>query len=454
MSDQVVEMTKDDLMRDIRKEVESATKLSEERVMAILADKIGKDKTEQIKDESSRLEADLAGLKGEARQIKLDVLQNRSFDCEPEELPQDARELGWGKGKLFTSFAMLIARATREYGKDRALAHVKQAAQAAGNNQLVRMIDMAETRTLQAGEMSGAGALIPQLFSADFIELLRSATVVRASGAVIHQMAGGTEDIGRQNGSATANWIGENTVNPVSQQTFGRLKLSAKKLGVKVPVSNDAMRRAANFSSIVTSDMQAVAARAEDAAFLRGSGTSYTPNGMINQAASGQFIATAGATYANLITDLTGCLARVYGTDVVMARPSWFLSANDYWAGILKILVAGGQDATWLRDQFTGSNTLFGVPVRPTSAIPTNLGGGTNASELYLLEASQFVIGETLNMSVEEFNGGTYTDASSNLVSGIDTDETVLRLIHEVDCALRHTNAVAGCTGVNYAGRS
>lgn len=454
MSDQVVEMTKDDLMRDIRKEVESATKLSEERVMGILADKIGKDKTKQMEDESKQLEADLAGLKGEARQIKLEMLQNRSFDSTPGNLPQEAQELGWGKGQLFASFAMLLARATREYGKDRALPRVKEAAAAAGNNQLVRMIDMAQSRVLQAGEMSGAGALIPELFSADFIELLRSATVVRASGAVIENMPGGTLDIGRQNGSATANWIGENTVNPASQQTLGRLKLSAKKLGVKVPVSNDAMRRAGNFSSIVTADMQAVAAIAEDTAFLRGSGTAYTPNGMKNQAASGQFIATAGATYAHLITDLTGCLARVYGTDVVMARPSWFMSSNDYYAGVLKILVAGGQDATWLREQFTGSNTLFGITTRPTSSIPTNLGGGSNESELYLLEASQFVIGETLNMSVEEFNGGTYTDASSAMVSGIDTDETILRLIHEVDCALRHTNAVAGCTGVNYAGRS
>jgi HK97 family phage major capsid protein len=451
MSDQIVEVAKDDLMRDIKKEVEASVKLSEERVMSILADKIGKAKADAIQEAGKEFSRDLEGLEGTARAAKVEMMRNRAFDTNPGDIPDKLREEGWGRGMLFSSYAMLLARCAKEYGRDQAPAKAEQIALAAGNHQLARAI--AETRTLQAGEMSGAGALIPELFSSDFIEMLRSSTVVRRAGAMIEAMPGGTLDIGRQNTASTANWVGELGPAVASQPSYGRLKLSAKKLMVKVPVSNDAMRRAGNFSQLVTNDMIRTAGIAEDAAFLRGSGTANVPTGMKTQAASGQFIATAGATFTHLVTDLTGCLARVYGTDVDRVSPAFFCSSSDYYGGILRILTAGGEDARWLQDQFVSSSNLFGIQVLPTTGIPKNLGGG-HESELYLLEASQFIIGETLNLRVEEFNGGAYTDASSATVLGVDTDETVLRLIHEVDCALRHTNAVAGVTGVNYALRA
>jgi HK97 family phage major capsid protein len=359
--------------------------------------------------------------------------------------------MGWGKGELFASYSLLMSRCAKEFGKQQAAEQAEKVARASGNIRMANLI--AETRTLQAGDLAGAGALIPEAFSTDFIEVLRSATVVRRAGASTVQMPTGGLDIGRQNATSTAHWIGEQGPITASEPTYGRLKLSAKKLAVKVPVSNDAIRRANGVTNpLVTGDMVAVAANAEDIAFIRGSGTANIPAGMRTLAASGQFVAmaTPGTPYEDLVTDLVGMLGRVYGGDVMRNRPAYIFSSSDYY-GILGILLAEGAEGNWLLNQFTNGN-LMGVPVYDTSAIPITLGGGA-ASEAYLAEMSQCVIGDTLNLLIEEFNGGAYNNGSG-LVSGVDTDETVLRLIHEVDFVLRHTNAVAGINNANYAGRT
>ncbi|KKL70473.1 hypothetical protein LCGC14_2104520, partial [marine sediment metagenome] len=81
--------------------------------------------------------------------------------------------------------------------------------------------------------------------------------------------------------------------------------------------------------------------------------------------------------------------------------------------------------------------------------IPNTLGGGSNESEIYFQEFTEAVIGEALGMMVEVFPGGAYNDGSQ-IISGISTDETVIRLITEHDFQLRHTNTGAIVTGVLY----
>jgi HK97 family phage major capsid protein len=447
----VVEVTKDDLTREIESVVKSTLGPRQDRIEALLTELIGKDNVEKGNEDAAKMAEQLKGLTGENRAARLELMRNRALEIKPGELAPELKSMGWGKGELFASYSLLMSRCAKEFGKQQAAEQAEKVARASGNIRMANLI--AETRTLQAGDLAGAGALIPEAFSTDFIEVLRSATVVRRAGASTVQMPTGGLDIGRQNATSTAHWIGEQGPITASEPTYGRLKLSAKKLAVKVPVSNDAIRRANGVTNpLVTGDMVAVAANAEDIAFIRGSGTANIPAGMRTLAATGQFVAmaTPGTPYEDLVTDLVGMLGRVYGGDVMRNRPAYIFSSSDYY-GILGILLAEGAEGNWLLNQFTNGN-LMGVPVYDTSAIPITLGGGA-ASEAYLAEMSQCVIGDTLNLLIEEFNGGAYNNGSG-LVSGVDTDETVLRLIHEVDFVLRHTNAVAGINNANYAGRT
>lgn len=91
---------------------------------------------------------------------------------------------------------------------------------------------------------------------------------------------------------------------------------------------------------------------------------------------------------------------------------------------------------------------LRGVPFRATTAVPINLGGGT-ASEVYLADFSEVLIGETGSIAIDVSTEAAYHDGSA-VVSAFSKDQTVIRLIMANDLAVRHLEAVAVLDGVTW----
>src|SRR4029077_17390633 len=124
------------------------------------------------------------------------------------------------------------------------------------------------------------GALIPQDFMADLIELLRAACVVRAASPMTVGMPMGNMTIPRLAGGSTALYQGELDDISLTEEVFDDLNLSAHKLTALVPVSNDLIRRAPiGVEQIVRDDLVQSVARKEDLTFLRGDGTANAPTG-------------------------------------------------------------------------------------------------------------------------------------------------------------------------------
>jgi len=91
---------------------------------------------------------------------------------------------------------------------------------------------------------------------------------------------------------------------------------------------------------------------------------------------------------------------------------------------------------------------FYGYPVMTTTNIWSDVAAGSR--DIYFGDFSQAVIGETLDMRVDETTDATVTDNSGSSVDLFDTDQRALRLIHEMDFALLRDTSFARITDVDY----
>ncbi len=282
------------------------------------------------------------------------------------------------------------------------------------------------------------GYLVPPRYAEELIELLVPQAVVRRMGAQSIPLQG-TLQIPRMTGGATAYFIGENQAIPVSQPQFGQIVLSEKTLVAMVPISNKLIRLSSvAVDRIVRNDLVNAIALKEDAAFIRGAGTEYSPRGLLYWAAPGNKFSISGSTASAVIADLQKAVNKLESANVPMTKPGWLMHPRT--KNFLMGLVDSNNQYIF-RDEMT-RGTLLGIPFATTTQIPTNLGSGGNESEIYLVDFNECIIGDGLTLEVQVSNEATYYDGS-NTISAFQYDQTVVRIISTVDFAVRHEEAVA-----------
>jgi HK97 family phage major capsid protein len=304
------------------------------------------------------------------------------------------------------------------------------------------------TRSLQASVASGGGLLIPMELSAELIELLRPRTVVRNAtpSSRIISIPRGNLTMPRINTGATIGYVGEGASSAATQEAIGAVNFTARKAKAIVPISNDLIRFAqGSADAMVRDDMIRQLAVLEDANFLRGAGTVYTPKGMRNLAAAANILPSQSSfSVTTAIQDMTSLVNALESAFVPMAAPHWFFSqrtknffydARDSVGGFL------------FRAEMNGG--LFrGVPFSWTQSIPQNLGGGSNASEVYLVDMEEFIIADVPGLMIDASQEASYSPDGSTLNSAFDRDEMVIRVIAEHDCNVKHIASIGVLTGV------
>ena len=138
----------------------------------------------------------------------------------------------------------------------------------------------------------------------------------------------GNMQIGRADTSATVNWIGEDAATAIStpQQKIGQVALEERKATARVPVSNSLLRfggDAPGVERVVERQLLAAYGSKEDAAFLCGLGSQWTPKGLRYSAAT---VNTATQSYSvtTVLSDLTGLINALEVANVKMIEPCWF----------------------------------------------------------------------------------------------------------------------------------
>jgi len=301
-------------------------------------------------------------------------------------------------------------------------------------------------RALNSSITGEGGALIPQDFLADLIELLRANTAVRASEPMTIGMPMGNLTIPRLAGGATAAYQGELDDIQISQERFDDVNFVAKKLTSLVPVSNDLIRRAPiGVEEVVRDDLVQTIARREDLAFLRGDGTAKDPVGLRSlclaanlitvpalpgsPAPGDQLTAIIGMTSAALLALRNG-MSR-------MIRPTWIMAPTT------ARFIATARDSIggfYFKDEMA-RGMLEGYPVHQTQQIPTNLGAGFG-SEIYFADFADVVIADTYNVIVDASDVAAYNDGTT-VVSSFQRDQSLFRVIAEHDFNMRHLQSLA-----------
>jgi len=310
-------------------------------------------------------------------------------------------------------------------------------------------------KALNSTGVSTGGALIPQAFSNEIIELLRADCVIRSLEPTVLEMPMGNLTIPRLAGGATAGYQGELDDIVSSQETFDDLQLNAKKLTALVPVSNDLIRRApGNIEMIVRDDMVQSLKRREDLGFLLGDGSLGTPVGLLNLCNSAAkfivlpFTATDNATVLTAVVGtLLGMRLQLVNNFSRMIRPAWIMSPTT------EVFLMGLRDQVgnfvYRAEMKTGK--LDGYPYKITQQVPTNLtvyvSGSSGATQntgayLFLVDMVDVILAETMNMYIDASDVASYKDTGGNMVSAFTRDQIAFRIIEEHDFNIRHQASV------------
>ena len=303
-------------------------------------------------------------------------------------------------------------------------------------------------RALVSNITGEGGALIPQDFMADLIELLRASTAVRGANPMEVGMPMGNLTIPRLAGGATAAYQNEIDDIAVSQERFDDVNFVAKKLTALVPVSNDLIRRAPiGVEEVVRDDLVQTIARREDLAFLRGDGTDKGPIGMRHLVLPANLVTVTampatpapGDGVTAILAGASAAILQLQNGMSRMIRPTWIMAPT------IARFIATARDQVggfYFKDEME-RGMFEGYPVKLTQQIPTNLvmTTFTKASEVYFVDMADFVIADTYNVVVDASDVAAYNDGVS-MVSAFQRDQSLFRVIAEHDCNMRHLQSL------------
>lgn len=290
------------------------------------------------------------------------------------------------------------------------------------------------------------GYLVPQQYAEEVIELLSAKAVVRKMGAVSLPLEG-TLNIPKLTAGATAYFIGEAQNIPVSQPTFDQIKLTEKTLVTMVPISNKLIRLSSPKVDIqVRNNMIDVMAKKEDLAFIRGTGTDYSPKGLLHWASpTNKFPANSAVTVSNIAADLQAAINKLESANVPMDKVGWIMSPR------VKnfLMTAMNQNGIYVWRDEMEKGTLLGYPYAVTTQIPSNLGTAGNESGVYLVDFSECIIGDGPQLEVSVSTQAAY-EQDGTFISAFQADLTVVKMVRYVDFAVRHGEAVAVIQNVTW----
>lgn len=349
-----------------------------------------------------------------------------------------------GRGRRLGTFLRVVAAHKR--GVFPGLS-VVQISEKLGGADFAGIIEKHE-RALGESIFGEGGAVVPEVLAAEMIEFLRAASVLSAVGMRSIPMPGGNLTIPRMTDGSTAYYTAENEAGTVSQPDTGQRRLSAKKLMAIVPTSNELIADAPAFFDLMLRDdlARAVASR-KDLAGIRGSGVSDEPTGIKNLiAAANSIAATAGSTpsVATVDDEISQIVGAVEDANIPLVSPCFLMHPRS------KRYLADLRDGAgnYLYRAEINSGMFRGAKLGVTTNVPKNLGSGDD-SEIYFGDAAQLLEGDTLGMQVEFFENGAWSN-SGTIVSGISSDQSVFRAKSRHDFQLRHPEAFAMLTGVEW----
>lgn len=276
------------------------------------------------------------------------------------------------------------------------------------------------------GTTTNGGILVPTYLRDQLIEKQYYISPMRQVSTVINDIPA-SFDLPFDNALPTAAWTAEGTAIAESAATFSKKNLQPKKLaGFDSFTSESLVDTAFNgaLQDIVVNRFATAMSLAENAAFVSGTGTGQ-PWGFRSSDITPTTLATNGTAGNLAYTDLVQqyfTLPTAYRNQAVWVTSSAGVQLLD------NIKDSSGRPVflpgyTGVSNENLVPGTLFGRPLYIVDEIPTNLGTGTNETQLWFGVFKNYVIGTRGSYRVEYGTNGT--DFAQDKVS--------LRIIERLD---------------------
>lgn len=309
-------------------------------------------------------------------------------------------------------------------------------------------------RLYAATTTSNNSAVVPTIYARTLIEMLRPQSIVASLPGVRRiSIPNGNLTLPRQATGGSANYLGEQVNAIVSDVTSDTVVLSAKKLVSMTPASGELMRRSdPSAMAMVRDDIINRTAEKMDITFIRNTASlSTTPKGFKHFAElnsnAGRVTASSTVNLANVTTDIGKLILKLRSVNCPFRNPVFIMSPRTE-RYLMDLRDGNGNLAFPEVDR----GFLRQYPYRVTTQIPENLTTNTivNCSELYFVDASEILLGETPTMELQVSTEAAYHDGS-NVVAAYSQDTAVFRMIVEHDLQMRHERSVAFMEQVNWA---
>jgi HK97 family phage major capsid protein len=298
---------------------------------------------------------------------------------------------------------------------------------------------------------TGDNAIVTPL-STDFIETLRNESAFLSGGPVPVDLSYGKLDIPGGLAGATGTYGAENGEIGYTEMTTRKISLAAKHLSAITAIGNYSISISPlAIASIVGDDLQLGVTLAMDAAGLRGDGTGNNPAGVFTLTHASHKINAAAGVAPNLAAiDLEArrMLALIRATNIPKRRRRWMMSNRVFT--YLQFIRDGNGNLAFPGLSATSPTWYDNYPVTVTEQIPSNLGAGTNESEIYLTDFGHVLMGVARSLVIASSTEASYKNAGGTLVSAFHRDETVLRATASHDFDMRHDKAAVVLRAVQW----
>lgn len=282
-----------------------------------------------------------------------------------------------------------------------------------------------ERRALSEGSDSAGGYTVPDILSAQLIDLARARSVCIAAGAQTVPLGSDQNRIAKLLTDPVPAWRNEAGDVATSDPTFGPVDLVPRSLAVQTLISAELLEDTLNLATELPRVMAAAMAVELDRVALIGSGIAPEPRGIAATSGIGTFAQDAAiASYANLSKARTGILSANHIPSAYVMHPRDEGAFTDLVDGELRPLLP--------------PRAVGDIPMMTTTSIPTDGGVGDNESVIIAGDFTRLLLGIRSDIRVEILKTSTY---ASNL------QYTMLAHMR-ADVAVTHPGAFYTLTGV------
>ena len=278
-----------------------------------------------------------------------------------------------------------------------------QAAESLGFNDDVVKFTESMTKAAVLGSTTDNGfakpLVEPQTYTADFLEMLRNATVFEKLNG--YRSVPFNVKINGQLTGGTAQWVGEGKAKPLTNPTFGSVDIKEHKLAAITVYTQELMRRAdPAIDSLVRDDLIAAAAELIDKTFLDAAASDDNrPAGVLNGA--GKVVST-GKTAEQYQADFMSLIGKFVDANL-STDVSYFLMSETLAMQLALLRDALG-NSYFHGMNFAGSRTLLGIPVITSKSI---------GNKVILVKMSEILVAQDGGVDVSYSDQATLVDGAT-----------------------------------------